>query len=374
MKFKKFLVCCIVAVMLLVTSLPASAAFGRTYTAPKGTPTIDGKVDKVWKTAPWTNIDKPYDGAVSTTSEVRVKLLWDDTHIYFLAEMYDESVTKNMDIFEIYLDQNNDKSKLYGSDDTHTRFYVTGGVAVGAGENRQIDAPSKAQDEGENYYILEGALKWPAGKPSVDATMGIEFMYDDAVGMATTQEAFRWNADTSNGDPAPYLNTSVFGTLKLAAKSNTLPDNTYVTGEQATDAFKKVPEPDKNEDTVSKDTVSKDTVSKDTVSKDTVSKDTVSKDTVSKEHAIISSQNQVSSAISSIEESNSAVSEHSETAPSKVTTIVENVKYEDDNSSDNSTDSSGIVLILVIVGAVVALALAALGVFLFKYKKLNTKN
>lgn len=52
----------IAASLAAMTTVGVSATFGREYTAPKGTPTIDGKVDDIWKNAEWTNVDKPYDG------------------------------------------------------------------------------------------------------------------------------------------------------------------------------------------------------------------------------------------------------------------------------------------------------------------------
>ena len=44
-------------------ALSASATFDRTYTAPYGTPTVDGEAEELWDYAEWTDVDKPFDGA-----------------------------------------------------------------------------------------------------------------------------------------------------------------------------------------------------------------------------------------------------------------------------------------------------------------------
>lgn len=231
MKMKKVLISSLAILMFLGATMNAKATFNRSYTAPKGTPVIDGIADSVWETAEWTAVDKPWDGKTGTTATLHMKVLWDNNHLYFLAKVYDPRVKDTHDIVEIYLDQNNDKSMVYGSDDTHTRFYVSGGVVTmpieERGKNAQLNAQSASRVIGEYQHIIEGALSWPSGTPKVGDRMGLEFMYQD--GFPCQEffvEAFRWNADTANGEQPPYEGTSAFGTLILADAKTTQNNNT----------------------------------------------------------------------------------------------------------------------------------------------------
>lgn len=236
MKTRKFMALCLFLIMLLGTTMNTNAVFNRSYTAPKGTPTLDAEVDDIWATAPWTNVDKPHNGTAQTDSIVRIKLLWDETHLYFLADVYDTAENKRNDIVEIYLDQNNEKASGYSADDTHTRFYVAQqGVVTadeGNGQNPQLDAPSASKSLGDNKYIVEGAISWPAGTPSIGDKMGLEFMYNDGNLYQAFTGAYRWNADTANGDAPPYAGTESFGTLTLADVGTPLEPDTYVEGEK----------------------------------------------------------------------------------------------------------------------------------------------
>lgn len=249
MKLKKILVLGLALTMLLGSTMNVGATFNRSYTAPKGTPTVDAEYDDVWATAPWTNVDKSWDGNADTNSVLRIKCLWDETHFYFYAEVYDEHQNKRNDLVEIYLDQKNDKVKdKYNEDDSQTRFYVhKSGVVKGAadvaGENAQFDALSANKSIGENMYAVEGALSWASGiTPAIGTKMGLEFMYNDGNLYNAFSEAFRWNADTANGDEPPYAGTSCWGTLILGDVAQALAADTYVEGESKIEGGQKLPE------------------------------------------------------------------------------------------------------------------------------------
>ena len=231
MRMKKVLISSLAVFMFLGATMSAKATFNRSYTAPKGTPVIDGVVDSVWETAEWTAVDNSWDGQTEPIATLQMKILWDDDHLYFLAQVYDERVKDSHDIVEIYLDQKNNKSWAYEVDDTHTRFYVNGGVVTTPiaerGKNAQLDALSASRLTGQGEHTIEGALKWPLGTPEVGDEMGLEFMYQDGFGCQDFfVEALRWNADTANGDQAPYQGTSAFGTLVLADATTTENDDT----------------------------------------------------------------------------------------------------------------------------------------------------
>ena len=116
MTMKKMLVAVLAVALIGALAFSATAGFDRTYTAAQGTPTIDGEVDEMWSKVEWTSVDKPYDGSVDTTATLRVKLLWNDRNLYLLAEVFDETYNAELDVVEVYLDQNQDKGE-YGDDD-----------------------------------------------------------------------------------------------------------------------------------------------------------------------------------------------------------------------------------------------------------------
>ncbi|NLE12179.1 MAG: hypothetical protein GX628_00725 [Clostridiales bacterium] len=214
---KKILAIALALLMLTVMSVEVAAAFNRSYTAPMATVKVDGEIDPIWEKAEWTNVDKPHDGTADTNSTMKIKLLWDPDFLYFLAEVYDEDLNADNDIVEVYIDQNQDKAGDYGADDYQTRFKIGGGgVVKDSGKNCQNDAKHVAKSLGGNKYLVEGALKWLGGAPKEGSKHGLEFMYNEGSKTADFVQAYRWNVDTANGDPAPYASTAAFGTLTLA--------------------------------------------------------------------------------------------------------------------------------------------------------------
>ncbi len=233
-KFMLSLACVSMLVATLGTGMKAEAAFGRSYTAPKGTPVLDGEVDDVWNTAKWTNVDKVHDDARDGVSTCRVKVLWDETGLHFLAEVYDLTLNKRNDLVEVYLDQKGDKTRDFGEDDTHTRFYVRqeGVVTSSAsGMNAQLEALSAVKDLGDNTYRVEGTLSWMTGVPKVGDKMGLEFMLHDGSEFKTKEEAYRWNCDSASGDEPAFSSTVSWGELILADAGTALDPETYVEGE-----------------------------------------------------------------------------------------------------------------------------------------------
>lgn len=233
MKNIKKLLVSLMLLVLAVSMIPtASAAFDRSYTALYGSPMIDGEVDDIWNGAEWTDIDKPYDGTNDSNSVVRVKLLWDEGLLYFLADIIDYDFNETIDVLEIYLDQTNTKTDRYGSDDSQTRFMLGGEVITGphAGTNAQTDAEFKVKKIEDNEYIMEGALYCNvAGTPQAGNIMGIEFMYQDGkagqMDQSQAVEYYRWNVDTANGDKAAWESTRFWGILYLADEEGYVPDD-----------------------------------------------------------------------------------------------------------------------------------------------------
>ena len=202
-----------------ILTLTAGAAFDRTYTAPMGTPALDGTAEALWDNAEWTAIDKPYDGSADTNSTIKIKLLWDETNLYFLAEVYDTDINATEDLVEIYLDETMDRAEAYGEDDSQTRFQVSDGAlnAANAGTQAKSDVDCTVTALGGDTYLMEGRLAWIAADAVEGTQIGLEFMYNEGDAANAFTEAYRWNVDTANGDPAPWQNTAAFGTLILGA-------------------------------------------------------------------------------------------------------------------------------------------------------------
>lgn len=223
--------------MLLGMTMNVGAAFDRSYTAPKGTPVIDGEIDDIWNTAEWTAVDKLYDTTRDTDSVCYVKLLWDESHLYFLANIYDTTENERNDLMEIYIDQDKKAAGEFEEDDFHTRFFVRkSGAKQDSGKNCQNDAPSIAKSLGDNKFLVEGQLEWKGGNTSVGDKIGLEFMYNDGTMFQSFMEAYRWNVDTANGDEWPFESTKHFGTLILAEAGTANEENSVLPAEADTDA------------------------------------------------------------------------------------------------------------------------------------------
>lgn len=216
---KKLIAAGLIAASLVpMSAIGAGAVFGREYTAPKGTPTIDGKVDAIWQNAEWTNVDKPYDGKEYKDASLRVKLLWDSKNIYFLAEVVDTDLNLENDVVEIYLDENNVKNTGdYDAGTSQTKFKSDASAPAFKDKyNPRKDAVCKSTRT-DNGWILEGSIPWATGNAKEGAVMGLEFMYNCGTKDKDFATALRWNIDTANGDLAPYKGSKDFGKLTLGA-------------------------------------------------------------------------------------------------------------------------------------------------------------
>lgn len=232
---KKWITLILTMAMLLGMTMNVGAAFNRSYTAPKGTPVIDGEIDEVWNTAEWTAVDKTYDTTRDTDSVCYVKVLWDESHLYFLANIYDTTENERNDLMEIYIDQDKKAAGEYEDDDFHTRFHVRkSGVKQDSGKNCQNEAPSIAKNLGDNKFLVEGQLEWKGGNAATGDKMGLEFMYNDGTMFQAFTEAYRWNADTANGDEWPFESTKHFGTLILAEAGTANTENSILPAESDT--------------------------------------------------------------------------------------------------------------------------------------------
>ncbi len=227
--FKKILVAmliisCFVSVMIV----PAHAAFGREYYAPKGTPEVDGVMEELWDKAEWTNVDKPFDGKdpADVPASLRVKLLWDEAGLYVYAEVVDSKIHTEEDLVEIYIDEDNSKRSMrFDNNDSQTRINYQGkfkeGGASGTNSKYMVPTSKAAGERTEVGYNVEAFLPW-TNKFEAEANkiLGLEFMLNiadpDVTENAGFTDALRWNVDSPGGDEQPSKSPKHWGILVLA--------------------------------------------------------------------------------------------------------------------------------------------------------------
>ncbi len=212
----------VLAVLTVCATLTISVSATRdlVYSAPKGTPKIDGEMEALWDAAEWTNVDLPYGADEDNYGHsARVKVMWDSLNLYFFAEVTCPSTEEWIDTFEIYIDENNCKESGYNGDDTQTAFW-TDGVREGYGTNtRALFVEDCVVNVTPTSFTVETAIPYFELEPVGGETLGLEFMLNIADDVETFVQALRWNADTANGDAAPWQGTMSFGDLVLLAEA-----------------------------------------------------------------------------------------------------------------------------------------------------------
>jgi len=107
---------------IVETSLPKS------YIVPytDEPPLIDGQMDPgVWELAPWTDDFIDIEGIEKPPYDTRIKMLWDDTHYYILARLYEPHIWGNLRQRDTIIFYNNDFELFIDPDgDTHQYLEV----------------------------------------------------------------------------------------------------------------------------------------------------------------------------------------------------------------------------------------------------------
>lgn len=234
----------VMTLMLACVAMCANAQYGLTYTALKGTPTIDGEIDGIWNDAKvvWTKVDHLYDKTNEKKADqlLQVKVLWDEEALYFLAQvtLSAEDMNDFGDLFEIYISEANTKSAgAYTAGDSQTCVRFTNGTFVGSeyqggeapgtntkGGNEKSEAASKKLSNG---YIVEVKLPFVTTKGEAGKEIGLEFMLNILNGKLEFVNALRWNVDTAGlvgaVDKAPWESTEAWGVLILNENEATAP-------------------------------------------------------------------------------------------------------------------------------------------------------
>ncbi len=216
--------------------------------------TIDGRMlERSWSDAEWRRIDKHILGEYPEPQDFagRYKLLWDERHLYLLAEISDDVLFDQHadpllrywddDCLEIFIDED-------GSGGNHQFDYNAFAYHV-ALDNQAVDIGGQLEDGSPEFVLLNDhidsqwrrqerpphAVLWEVAikvfddsfHPSISnqpvsltagKTMGFMLAYCDNDG-SEEREHFVGSHDIEpvNGDKnLGYIDASVFGTIKLA--------------------------------------------------------------------------------------------------------------------------------------------------------------
>ena len=185
----------------------------REANAANGTPVIDGEIDDVWNTTTAYSVNKQltaWEGATGT-----VRILWDDDYIYVLMEVTDSvlnnknSSSYQQDSIELYLDQQNDKTGFYGTDDGQYRVSYTNSVSYGTVPDNS-DGFISATTTTDTGYIVEAAIPLMVA-PYSGREMGFDCQINDANSSGERQSIAKFCDSTDNS----FQNTENWGTLIL---------------------------------------------------------------------------------------------------------------------------------------------------------------
>lgn len=178
-----------------------------------GSPVIDGEVDDVWDDA-ITVVPKCVTGEVY--AEATFKSLWDDNALYILAEVKDSQMSVEsgnpyeQDSLEIFVDENNEKTKDYGVDDLHLRVNYENVQTLDNGDAERFFTSTKLIDGG---YLVEARVQLK-DKPSNEKVLGVELQINDGIGASRVGTVNLF--DSTNG---AWNDTGLFGEVILLGKT-----------------------------------------------------------------------------------------------------------------------------------------------------------
>ncbi|REE69690.1 GH35 family endo-1,4-beta-xylanase [Paenibacillus taihuensis] len=214
---------------------PGKPPGGKTSTAAKGTPNIDGTMDDIWKTTSPIAIDVTQAGntkADTIMPTATARMLWDDANLYVFAQVTkdpSEPLDKGnanpweQDSVEAVVDLTNGSTAMYSNASGHYRVRYDGFASVDAGmtDNQGIATKmtsATTYDETTNSYTVEMQIPFIQITPAIGTQIGFDAQVNDAKAGARIG-AFAWN-DASG---TAYQDLFKIGTLQLVAGSDTVP-------------------------------------------------------------------------------------------------------------------------------------------------------
>ncbi|WFR58219.1 sugar-binding protein [Anaerocolumna sp. AGMB13025] len=177
-----------------------------------GSPVIDGNIDEVWKQAVPV---LPVISSGITDTTATIKTLWDDRALYILAEIKDSHLSAEAgsvyerDSLEIFLDENNDKTKDFDVDDLQFRVNYKNKQSADHGDLNRFYTCTKEVKDG---YLIEARIALL--KPPVNnKVLGFEVQINDA---KEGKRIATLNLFDKTG--SAYADTGLFGNTVLTGK------------------------------------------------------------------------------------------------------------------------------------------------------------
>ena len=193
---RRFLLKLTVAAMLLTLIFSMVTVSAASANIPKGTPTLDGVEEEMWKNAS-AKIPMNFSlaGLEDTNATGYARVMWDDKFLYCIGVIKDSTPTTGLkdpenpwftDSFEVFLDEENkgtgDIPIAQFRVDTQGKFsgmlqHVTKDEAGMRSEYKDTKYAVKTNETG---YVVEIAIPWTRIKPTADKTeIGLEFQIND---------------------------------------------------------------------------------------------------------------------------------------------------------------------------------------------------
>lgn len=215
-------------ILSLFGGVTAANAADGVVEAVYGTPVLDGNAtDAIWADATAYMVG-------NGTNKGDFKMVWDDNALYILAVVDDANLDKTganvyeQDGIEIFVDEKNDKTTSYGSDDVHYRVNYDNERSTDAGETPLWYTKTSVRygEDGVTPigYIVEACFQWNEAAPANDALVGFDAQINVCSGGGRQGSPCIFDT-TGNA----YQNTGLFGNLKLTGKLDTdvTPANPY---------------------------------------------------------------------------------------------------------------------------------------------------
>lgn len=185
-----------------------------TGTAKYGTPVIDGEIDEIWSNAELYSTTTVISGTLNN-AVADFRLLWDESALYVLAKVKDANLNKDnqdpweQDSIEFFIDENNNKTGFYESDDAQYRVNYLNEQSFGTGASAaNFKTASKIVDNG---YLVEAAISWKTITPTPGHVIGFDVQVNDADGSGKRVGIITWSDPTGNN----WQSTVNFGNIVL---------------------------------------------------------------------------------------------------------------------------------------------------------------
>lgn len=180
--------------------------------AKRGTAKIDGRAEGAWDAAEAVPLDVKTQGF--TLDGSTFKAMWDDETLYVLFEVKDELLNDKaadaweQDSVEVFIDQNNAKTKTYEPDDAQYRVSFRNAVSFNGGDEGAFASKSRIFPGG---YMVEIAVPLTSVKAAPGVLLGFDAQVNEADASGVRSGIRNWVNATNMG----YQDTSGFGVLML---------------------------------------------------------------------------------------------------------------------------------------------------------------